>query len=250
VNVVYRPTGAAGEYAELACNLYLGCVHGCRYCYSPATQRQKPERFHAGARPRPTVLRLLRRDLSRCGPGTPRVLLSFLSDPYQPEEAERGMTREALCLFREARVPVGVLTKAGELPKRDLDLLAETGAHLGVSLSWTDDADRAEWEPNAGTVAERVSLLRTAHDAGIRTWVSVEPVVDSAQALAVVRELTPWVDEWRVGKLTKHEAAKRVDWRTFTAEVYALLRSTGRAYLLKASLAPYLPLSAELRRPA
>jgi len=41
-----------------------------------------------------------------------------------------------------------------------------------------------------------------------------------------------------------------VDWRAFAAEVYDLLRATGRAYLLKASLAQYLPPSAELRRPA
>ena len=29
---IYKPKGAAGEYAEYACNLYDGCTHGCTYC--------------------------------------------------------------------------------------------------------------------------------------------------------------------------------------------------------------------------
>jgi len=33
--VIYEPKGMALEYAPLACNLYRGCQHGCRYCYAP-----------------------------------------------------------------------------------------------------------------------------------------------------------------------------------------------------------------------
>jgi len=250
MRAIYAPTGPAREYAELGLNVYLGCSHGCRYCYAGPTMKQTREFHQAEARPKKGLLADLRADLAACGPDTPRVHLSFLSDPWQPEEAERGLTREALTMFRQARVPVQTLTKAGQLPRRDFDILAACDTWFGVSLSWTDDADRAAWEPGAGSVTERMFLLRDAKAAGMRTWVSVEPVVDPAQALDVIRHLTPWVDEWRVGKLTKHEAANGVDWRTFASECLDLLRSTGRDYLLKDSLAPFLPRDAALRRGA
>ena len=35
MKIIYEPKGKALEYAPLACNLYKGCPHGCRYCYGP-----------------------------------------------------------------------------------------------------------------------------------------------------------------------------------------------------------------------
>lgn len=46
------------------------------------------------------------------------------------------------------------------------------------------------------------------------------------------------------------EAAKGVDWRAFAGECYEVLRATGRTYMVKESLAPYLPRSADRRRTA
>ena len=59
MNVIYEPKGRAREYSELACNLYRGCTHGCRYCYAPATMRTTGEKWHGKAEPRKGVLRLL-----------------------------------------------------------------------------------------------------------------------------------------------------------------------------------------------
>ena len=55
MRVVYEPKGRAREYSELACNLYRGCVHGCRYCYAPACMRTTGEKWHARAEARPKV---------------------------------------------------------------------------------------------------------------------------------------------------------------------------------------------------
>lgn len=41
MNVIYEPKGRAREYAPLACNLYMGCTHGCKYCYAPACMYKK-----------------------------------------------------------------------------------------------------------------------------------------------------------------------------------------------------------------
>lgn len=35
MRIIYEPKGRAREYANLAANLYSGCIHGCVYCYVP-----------------------------------------------------------------------------------------------------------------------------------------------------------------------------------------------------------------------
>lgn len=69
---------------------------------------------------------------------------------------------------------------------------------------------------------------------GIKTWVSLEPVIDPGQALELIRELHPIVDHWKVGKLNYQ--ALDVDWIKFREDVKALLESLGADYYLKKSL--------------
>lgn len=253
MSIIYEPKGAAREYAALACNLYHGCTHGCRYCYCPGVLRVSREAFHAAAAPRFTaadVHEAVERDVHRLrlGPHSPRVLLSFLGDPYQPAEEDLRHTRMALMILADYGVPFGVLTKAGDLPRRDFDLLAFHDGWLGVSASWWDDCLREPWEPGAGSIGERYVLMRDAARDGIRTWLSVEPVVDPAEALRCINAFGIHADEIRVGALTKHQHAAHVDWERFAAEVYEALQHVGCDYLIKQSLAQYLPADAVLRK--
>lgn len=45
MSVIYEPRGRAREYAPLACNVYSGCDHGCKYCYAPAVIRKSRQDF-------------------------------------------------------------------------------------------------------------------------------------------------------------------------------------------------------------
>lgn len=71
---------------------------------------------------------------------------------------------------------------------------------------------------------------------------SVEPVIDPVQALRLIEELNPWVDGWKVGKLNHHPLARETDWYGFAAEVERLLQLSGKEYLIKESLRPYVAL--------
>lgn len=240
--VIYRPAGMALEYAPLACNLYRGCQHGCRYCYAPNCLFMSRERFHAAATPRSCVLEVLRSEAPKHRGTDKRLLLCFTSDPYQPAEEEYGVTRQAIEILIGHEIPFQVLTKGGLRATRDFDLLQAGDGWFATSLVFLDDTDREYWEPGAASVRSRIDAIQQAHDLGIRTWVSVEPVIDPRQALELIRELTPIVDGWKVGRLNHHPLAKTIDWRTFAAELVEVLEQTGREYLMKESLQPYLPL--------
>ena len=113
--VIYEPRGRAREYAALACNLYSGCTHGCRYCYAPACLHQSREEFHSNGVPRPGILERLEAEAPRYAESTEPVLLCFTCDPYQPSEGEYRVTRRALEILNRHDVPWTVLTKGGRL---------------------------------------------------------------------------------------------------------------------------------------
>ncbi len=235
--IIYEPRGAAAEYSPLACNLYRGCAHGCRYCYAPSCLRMNRGEFHSLPAPRADVLEALRREAGRVGAPAAPILLCFTSDPYQPLEADALLTRQAIAILGEARRRVRVLTKNPALAMRDVDLFCRHDVEVGVSLCWRDDARRASWEPKAGTVEERLDCLDRLRESGVRTWVSMEPVIDPAEALAVLNRLAGAVGVVKIGKINhSRELSEGVDWRGFALAAVDLCRSRGQAYYLKDDL--------------
>lgn len=224
MEVIYEPRGKAREYSELACNVYAGCEHGCQYCYCPAIRRQTLDVFSAKAEPRKDILRKIDSDARKMAHDTREILLSFMCDPYQPVESHYGVTREALRIFAKWDLRVQVLTKGGTLACRDFDLLRNNGWKFGTTLLFSEQASADEWEPGAAKLADRVTAIRAAHDAGIYTWVSVEPVIEPAQALEVIGSLIDVVDFWKVGKLNHNrEVEAGVDWAKFLRDAQSLL---------------------------
>lgn len=236
MQVLYEPRGAAREYAPLAVNLYRGCIHGCTYCYVPAVLRTTPAEFHSTVRQRTDILRQLRGDIAKTT-SRERVHLCFTCDPYPPAEVEQGLTRRAILTLRDAGFPVAILTKAGARATRDLDVLASMDAEVGVTLAWANDARRAEFEPLAAPVSERLDYLAAAKAAGIRTWVSMEPVIDPAEALAILPTVMELADTVKVGRWNHNQAANAIDWTAFAREVKHRLVSAGKPHLLKKGLA-------------
>ena len=244
MNVIYEPKGRAREYAPLACNLYMGCTHGCKYCYAPSCMHKKPEEWHTAARARgENVLALFERDCvrlakERADDENRRVLFCFLSDPYQPLESELHLTRRGISVAARHGIKVDILTKGdGALIEQDLPLMLASQTHLGITLSFINDASRREWEPMASTVQSRLNILRKAHDMGIYTWVSMEPVIIPQEALEVIRQAHSYVNFWKVGKLNHNKEVERsIDWPQFRDNAIALLDSFGSRYYIKEDL--------------
>jgi len=237
MRVIYEPKGKAFEYSPLALNLYRGCAHACKYCYSPSVLRMSREAFAATPQPRKDILKNLEKDARELGRDPRPVLMCFTSDPYQPVEEKHCITRRAIEIMGEAGVRMAVLTKGGPLAARDFDLMQKYDVAFGTTLLFLSDTRRLQWEPNAASILGRVEAIREAHRLGIRTWVSVEPVIYPDEALQVLDLLEPWVDIWKVGKLNHDpKREKELDWRGFLTQVLAALSCRKAEYYIKDDL--------------
>jgi DNA repair photolyase len=162
-------------------NLYKGCTHGCVYCYAPSlTHDERGWGSYVDVKVNaPRVLERELRSLEK-----EEVFLSSASDPYQPVEARYKVTRRCLEILRRNRFPVSILTRS-PLVLRDLDILKKID-WLSVGMSITTVPTR-EFEPGVPPLPRRIETLRKLHREGIRTRVSLAPVIPGVVALDLDR---------------------------------------------------------------
>jgi DNA repair photolyase len=256
VRIIYEPRGRALEYAPLAVSLYRGCPHGCVYCFAPESTRTEREKFMQ-AYPRKDALRKLELDCKELAAANDQreILMSFTCDPYQPLDEELALTRTAIRILIDHGLHFTILTKGGARSRRDRDLLFEHPelCRYGTTLVFSDEQDRALWEPNAAPTAERIKVMKGMH-AYLKTWVSLEPVIYPAQTLELIRQTVDFVDEYRIGKFN-HAGNPELErflkeigyfyptsqgWIEIVKSIKALLDETGSRYIFKKDLLPYL----------
>lgn len=157
-------------------NPYVGCQHGCLYCYVPDMLRGRVSSSEWGREVlvKEGVLDHLRADLKRLRPGV--VGVSTVTDPYQPIERSLGITRKALSILRDAGFPVSVQTKSS-LVLRDLDIMEGGNFEVGMTITSMDNAFRRRFEPGAPPPEERAHTLEEASSKGIRTWIFYGPII-------------------------------------------------------------------------
>ena len=243
LDVIYQPSGQAGEYAPWATNHYDGCGHRCLYCYVPAIRHVTREAFDAGASERKNYLTRLDKDLAKCRAHDfhQQVMLSFLTDPYAPNDVEIGLTRTVLQRLADGGLGFCTLTKGGHRALRDIDLFHPERDAFASTLTCLDAAASEKWESGAAPPAERLDTLRTFHARGIFTWVSLEPVVDPDVTLRIIEEAAPFVDLFKVGRINYSALTKRIDWQDFTLRAIDRLARLGKAHYVKRDLQEYLP---------
>lgn len=169
-----------------ALNPYRGCSIGCVYCYSPAVLREERPwgRFVDVKRNVPAVLA---KELKRRARGV--VGIGTVTDGYQPLEARYHLTRYCLEQLVRFDFPVSVQTKSS-LVLKDVDLLRRlSDAEVGVTITTLDEEHRRRFEPFASPSERRLDTLRRLHEAGIRTWAFVGPILPSTTEATLERLL-------------------------------------------------------------
>lgn len=237
MRIVYQPKGPAGEYARLACNLYTGgCPGRCAYCYAPAIARI-PRQDYTRPQERPHAIEHLTHDahiLAKSRLPVPPIFFCFLSDPY-PEHTPAGNQpiRRALVTLYDAGLHWTVLTKYPYRALRDLDLY-RTGDALGASLTVSTIADWRALEPGTEPPNMRLISLKIAHQRGVSTWASLEPVIDPDQTCQLIEESHAYVDLYRIGKLNHYKIRRYTnDWADARAQITDTLERVGAKYVFK-----------------
>jgi DNA repair photolyase len=241
--LIYKTKGAAKEYARLGLNIYKGCTHGCIYCYAPAILRKTKAVYFADADPKCGAIEALIHEAAMYSQMDviPEIMLSFIGDPYQPAEVKYGHTRSVIKILMDNQLPFAILTKGGKRAQRDFDLLPEyNNCRFGTSLSFFSQRYADKFEPGAAPISDRIETLIKAKLLGIKTWVSLEPVIIPEQALRLINLLHDVVDFWAIGKV-RHEKAldQTVDWAQFLIDVEEALTTVGAKYYIKTALEQY-----------
>lgn len=245
MSVIYRPTGMAREYSPFALNIYIGCSHRCKYCYAPSTLQRSKDSYFGKPEPRKNILKLLADDLNK-SVYTEQILLSFVGDVYCDSADGGQTTREALKLLNAYNAPVAVLSKGGEKMLRDLDVFDAFGDRIavGTTLTFLNEQLSRKWEPFAALPEERLYVLKTLHEAGIRTFASFEPTIYPDESIKLIERTLAdnSVDHYKIGKINHtKDADKWQDWRQYLLDCVALLRSAGKQVYYKKCLRDLAP---------
>jgi DNA repair photolyase len=169
---------------ETSVNPYRGCEHGCIYCYARPTHEylglSAGLDFESKIMVKTDAPDLLAAELSspRWRPQT--LVLSGVTDPYQPIERKLKITRKCLEVLAGFRNPVAIITK-NRLVTRDLDLLSELAAHkasaVNISVTSLNPDLQRVLEPRTSAPSARLEAIERLCSARIPVGVMVAPII-------------------------------------------------------------------------
>jgi DNA repair photolyase len=165
-------------------NPYRGCEHGCIYCYARPTHcylgLSAGLDFESRIYAKVNAAELLEQELAKPGYVPRTIALGAVTDPYQPVERQRGLTRGILEVLERTGHPVGIVTKSAGI-LRDLDILSRLAERrlvkVALSVTTLDPALARSMEPRAATPARRLGAIRELADAGVPVTVMVAPII-------------------------------------------------------------------------
>ena len=159
-------------------NPFTGCQIGCVYCYA----RLFMKRYSGHREPwgqfvdvKVNAPEILKKQLKKAKVGI--IWISSVCDPYQPLEAKFGITRNCLKELVDKKFPINIQTKS-ILALRDLDLFKNIETiEVGFTITTDNDQMAKYFEPGANLINERINALAKLHDAGIKTYAFIGPIL-------------------------------------------------------------------------
>ncbi len=214
-------------------NPYVGCANACSYCYASFMKKYTGhlEPWGEFVDVKMNAPDLLARQTRRPRQGT--VVLSSVTDPYQPAEATYKVTKGCLEVLTGTGLSVSVLTKS-PLVVRDIDLFRKIDdVEVGITITTENDSIRRVFEPKAPAIAKRIEALKVLHGNGIRTYVFIGPLLPmDPEALAAT--IGPYTDGVLIDRMNYtsktiaiYRKRKIEEWldRGFTENIIARLRT-------------------------
>ena len=164
-------------------NPYIGCQHGCSYCYARFMKRFSGHKEPWGefVDVKINAPELLSKEINKKRRG--EVWISGVCDPYQPIEKRYVLTRRCLEIMKRHSWPVRIQTRS-PLVLRDMDIIKDAvDFEVGLTVTTSDDKIRKLFEPNAPPIKDRINTLGEFHSAGVRTFAMIAPILPGAEKL-------------------------------------------------------------------
>jgi DNA repair photolyase len=169
---------------ETSVNPYRGCEHGCIYCFARPTHEylglSAGLDFESKIMVKTDAPKLLEAELSSLKWKPQVLVMSGVTDPYQPVERKLRITRGCLEVLAKFRNPLAIITK-NRLVTRDIDLLGElasnNAAAVNVSVTSLDPNLQRVLEPRTSAPAARLEAIAMLRAAGIPVGVMVAPII-------------------------------------------------------------------------
>lgn len=203
---IYSPKGAALEYGRVGCNFYTGCYHDCLYCYLKrgviAKQLGGTEvKLKKCFKDKDDALKAFCREVRKHMDYLREVgiFFSFTTDPLIPETIDLTLSAINMCIYNN--IPVKVLTKDAAFVNNKRFKLNSSSSEqfkryvsVGFTLTGRDDM-----ESNAPSNMARIIAMKALKKEGIKTFASIEPVIDWESSMRIVRTALPYCDHFKIG---------------------------------------------------
>ena len=232
------------EYGDYTINHVQGCAHGCKFpCYAMMMAKRfgTAKTYEEWCVPKlvENALEILEKEIPKLKDKIESVHLCFSTDPfmYGYDEISR-MSIEIIKKLNAAGIKCTALTK-GILPIELAQLSSEN--EYGITLVSLDEGFRTEMEPNTAPYQERIAALRALHDAGCKTWVSIEPYPTPnfiEQDLSEILEAISFCDKIIFGRLNYNKKVSeykehKVYFNELAERVIAYCEANGKQYHIK-----------------
>lgn len=181
---VINPVDSDDLHMKWTLNPYRGCEHGCVYCYARPTHETFGLScgldFETRIFAKEDAPELLLKELSHPKWNGEPIMLSGITDPYQPVERSLRITRRCLEVMASCGQPTTIVTK-NAMVTRDIDLLSrlakDGAANVAISVTTLDVELARKMEPRASAPKDRLRAMRALSDAGVPVTVMVAPVI-------------------------------------------------------------------------
>lgn len=157
---------------DFVINPYVGCPHGCKYCYASFMKRFSGHLEEWG-----TFI-----DIKQCEQpiNTKKlehhsVFLSSVTDCYNEYEATYCVTQNILKQLIGIDCELGISTKSS-LILRDIELLKQCkNVRVSMSINTLDEQFKEDMD-QASSIQDRLHTLKTLHEHGIYTILFMSPI--------------------------------------------------------------------------
>lgn len=221
-------------------NPYIGCSHGCIYCYARLYCDEKiGESWGKIVVVKENLTEILKNELKRTKKGV--VGLSTITDAYQSIEERERITREVLSILLENRFKVSIQTKSS-LVIRDIDLLCSNKdlVDVGFTITTLNERFATLIEPKAPLPKERVRALEKLAEEKIKTWIFLGPIIPDFENFKDIVEVAKstnsmiYYDKFRIKRFMNSglvkdlaERAKKIDWKEVFRQIDGICRNLG-----------------------